>query len=192
MGNGYQLIQSLLAIASGGWLGSGFGFSQQKLFYLPIQYTDFIFAVFAEEFGFIGSCLLLLFLCSYATVGMVVALRTRSPLQRLTAIGAVVLLVGQALLNIGVAVGMMPTTGLPFPLFSYGGSSMIANLVLAGMLVRVAREMNEAGVVPLSPQAAGIPVSSTPVAESWLRIPSLPAEPSETVGRQSSGYNGGR
>lgn len=192
MGNGYQLIQSLLAIASGGWLGSGFGFSQQKLFYLPIQYTDFIFAVFAEEFGFIGSCLLLLFLCSYATVGMVVALRTRSPLQRLTAIGAVVLLVGQALLNIGVAVGMMPTTGLPFPLFSYGGSSMIANLVLAGMLVRVAREMNEAGVVPLSPQAAGIPVSPTPVAESWLRIPSLPAEPSETVGRQSSGYNGGR
>lgn len=152
MGNGYQLIQSLLAIASGGLLGSGFGFSQQKLFYLPIQYTDFIFAVFAEEFGFVGSCLLLLFLCTYATVGMVVALRTRSPLQRLTAIGAIVLLVGQALLNIAVAVGMMPTTGLPFPLFSYGGSSMIANLTLAGLLVRVAREMNEASVVTLQPQ----------------------------------------
>jgi cell division protein FtsW len=155
MGNGYQLIQSLLAIASGGLLGSGFGFSQQKLFYLPIQYTDFIFAVFAEEFGFVGSCLLLLFLCTYGTVGMVVALRTKSPLQRLTAIGAVVLLVGQALLNIAVAVGMMPTTGLPFPLFSYGGSSMIANLILAGLLVRVAREMNEASVVTLQPQAAG-------------------------------------
>ncbi|WP_008311875.1 FtsW/RodA/SpoVE family cell cycle protein [Leptolyngbya sp. PCC 6406] len=149
MGSGYQLIQSLLAIASGGLWGSGFGFSQQKLFYLPIQYTDFIFAVYAEEFGFVGCCLLLLFLCSYATVGMVVAQRARSPLQRLTAIGTVVLLVGQALFNIAVTVGLVPTTGLPFPLFSYGGSSMVANLMMAALLVRVAREVNEAGVVTL-------------------------------------------
>ena len=168
MGNGYQLIQSLLAIASGGWWGSGFGFSQQKLFYLPIQYTDFIFSVYAEEFGFVGSCLLLLFLCGYATVGMVVALRGQSPLQRLTATGAVILLVGQALLNIAVAVGMVPTTGLPFPLFSYGGSSMIANLTLASLLVRVAREMNEATVVSLEtgapdrPAAAPIPFPTPP------------------------------
>jgi cell division protein FtsW len=150
MGNGYQLIQSLLAIASGGLWGSGFGFSQQKLFYLPIQYTDFIFAVYAEEFGFIGSVLLLAFLCTYATLGMRVALRATKTLHRLVATGAIVLLVGQAFLNIAVAVGIMPTTGLPLPLFSYGGSSMISSLVIAALLVRVARESRESDVIPLS------------------------------------------
>ena len=148
-GNGYQLVQSLLAIGSGGWFGTGFGFSQQKLFYLPIQYTDFIFAVYAEEFGFIGSCLLLTLLLVYATLAMVVALHAQHPLQRLTAVGAMVLLVGQALLNIAVAVGALPTTGLPLPLFSYGGSSMIASLVTAALLTRVARENTEDNVLNL-------------------------------------------
>ncbi|MDA0867216.1 MAG: FtsW/RodA/SpoVE family cell cycle protein [Cyanobacteria bacterium] len=150
MGNGYQLIQSLLAIASGGFWGSGFGFSQQKLFYLPIQYTDFIFAVYAEEFGFIGSLVLLGFLCTYATLGMQVALKATKTLHRLVATGAIVLLVGQAFLNIAVAVGVMPTTGLPFPLFSYGGSSMISSLVIAALLVRVARESRESDVINLN------------------------------------------
>jgi cell division protein FtsW len=149
MQNGYQLIQSLLAIGSGGMWGTGFGLSQQKLFYLPIQYTDFIFAVFAEEFGFVGSLLLLLLLGAYATVGLRVAVKARNPVHQLVAIGIVVLLVGQSILNIGVATGALPTTGLPLPLFSYGGSSMIASLVLAGLLVRVARESNEAEVVSL-------------------------------------------
>ena len=148
-GNGYQLVQSLLAIGSGGWFGTGFGFSQQKLFYLPIQYTDFIFAVYAEEFGFIGSCLLLTLLLVYATLATLVALQAPQPLQRLTAVGAMVLLVGQSLLNIAVAVGALPTTGLPLPLFSYGGSSMIASLVIAALLTRVARETREDNVVAL-------------------------------------------
>lgn len=155
MGNGYQLIQSLLAIASGGLWGSGFGFSQQKLYYLPIQYTDFIFAVFAEEFGFVGCGLLLLLLCLYGSVGIGVALGARSSLQRLTATGAVVLLVGQALFNIAVTVGVVPTTGLPLPLISYGGSSMVANLLLAALLVRVAREVQGGGVVPLASFTSG-------------------------------------
>jgi cell division protein FtsW len=150
MQDGYQLIQSLLAIGSGGTWGSGFGLSQQKLFYLPIQYTDFIFSVFAEEFGFIGGLLLLIMLASYASLGGLVALKCRHPIYRLIAIGVVILLVGQSLLNIGVATGVLPTTGLPFPLFSYGGSSSIASLVLAGLLIRVARESNEATVIPLS------------------------------------------
>lgn len=147
--NGYQLIQSLLAIGSGGVGGVGFGMSQQKLFYLPIQYTDFIFAVFAEEFGFIGCFLLLLLLGAYATLGLKVALKARQSVHQLVAIGIVVLLVGQSLLNIGVATGALPTTGLPLPLFSYGGSSMIASLVSAALLIRVARESNEAEVLPL-------------------------------------------
>lgn len=147
--NGYQLIQSLLAIGSGGWGGVGYGMSQQKLFYLPIQYTDFIFSVFAEEFGLVGSLLLLLMLGAYATLGLQVAFKARTPVHQLVAIGIVVIMVGQALLNIGVATGVLPTTGLPFPLFSYGGSSMIASLVCAALLIRVARESNEAEVLSL-------------------------------------------
>jgi cell division protein FtsW len=150
--DGYQLIQSLLAVGSGGVWGTGFGLSQQKLFYLPIQYTDFIFAVFAEEFGFIGSLLLLLLLGIYGTLGLYVALKARKIVHQLVAIGAVILMVGQSLLNIGVATGALPTTGLPFPLFSYGGSSMIASLLAAGLLIRVARESSEAEVVSLSEQ----------------------------------------
>ncbi|MEO0755974.1 MAG: FtsW/RodA/SpoVE family cell cycle protein [Cyanobacteria bacterium J06648_16] len=145
--NGYQLIQSLLAIGSGQLWGTGFGLSQQKLFYLPIQYTDFIFAVFAEEFGFIGCMMLLLFLAVYSTVAVIVALKARSPVHQLIAIGCTVLLVGQAMINIGVASGALPTTGLPFPMMSYGGSSMISSLVIAGLLIRVAREAREADVV---------------------------------------------
>jgi cell division protein FtsW len=149
MNDGYQLVQSLLAVGSGGTWGSGFGLSQQKLFYLPIQYTDFIFAVFAEEFGFAGSILLLLMIMAYATVAVMVALKARNIVHQLIAIGAMILIVGQSLLNIGVATGVLPTTGLPLPFFSYGGNSMIASLISAGLLIRVARESSEAEVVSL-------------------------------------------
>lgn len=148
-GNGFQLIQSLLAIGSGGVTGVGYGMSMQKLSFLPIQFTDFIFAVFAEEFGLIGSFLLLLLLAAYATVGWRVSTKARTPVHQLVAIGITTLLVGQSLLNIGVATGALPTTGLPLPLFSYGGSSMIASLLCAGILIRVARESNEADVLSL-------------------------------------------
>lgn len=149
MGNGYQLVQSLLAVGSGGMWGTGFGLSQQKLFYLPIQYTDFIFAVFAEEFGFVGGVLLLLLLFTYASVALMVALKAKKVVYRLVAIGVTILMVGQSLMNIGVATGALPTTGLPLPLFSYGGNSMIASLLAAGILIRVARESSEAEVVSL-------------------------------------------
>ena len=152
--DGYQLIQSLLAVGSGGTWGTGFGLSQQKLFYLPIQYTDFIFAVFAEEFGFIGSLLLLLLLLGYATLALIVAFNARNAVHRLVAIGAMILMVGQSMLNIGVATGVLPTTGLPLPLVSYGGNSVIASLLIAGLLIRVARESSEAEVVAIQGQRA--------------------------------------
>jgi cell division protein FtsW len=148
-GDGYQLVQSLLAIGSGGATGTGYGLSQQKLFYLPFPDTDFIFAVFAEEFGMIGGILLLLMLLLYATLALRVAIKCRHPVKRLIAIGVMVIIVGQSLLNIGVATGALPTTGLPFPLFSYGGSSSLASLFLAGLLIRVAREENEGDVLSL-------------------------------------------
>ncbi|MEH1841025.1 MAG: FtsW/RodA/SpoVE family cell cycle protein [Nostoc sp.] len=148
-GDGYQLVQSLLAVGSGKTWGAGFGLSQQKLFYLPIQDTDFIFAVFAEEFGFVGSMVLLVLLATFATFGLIVALKAKNIVHRLVAIGVTILMVGQSLLHIGVATGSLPTTGLPLPMFSYGGNSMIASLIAAGLLIRVARESNEAEVVPL-------------------------------------------
>jgi len=149
MQDGYQLIQSLLAVGSGGIWGVGLGMSQQKLFYLPIQYSDFIFAVFAEEFGLVGGFSLLLMLAAYGTVALRVATRARNLESQLVAIGVMVVMVGQSLLNIGVATGVLPTTGLPLPFFSYGGSSMLASLLLSGLLIRVARESSEADVVSL-------------------------------------------
>lgn len=150
--NGYQLVQSLYAIGSGGLWGTGFGMGQQKLGYLPIQYTDFIFSVYAEEFGFIGAVMLLLFLAVFSTVALLVALKAKSSVNRLLAIGCMVLLVGQSLINIGVATGSLPTTGLPFPMMSYGGSSMMSSLVIAGLLIRVAREAHEADIVAMTEQ----------------------------------------
>lgn len=149
-GDGYQLVQSLLAIGSGGTTGSGYGLSQQKLFYLPFPDTDFIFAVFGEEFGFIGGILLLIMLFLYATLALIVAVKCRHRIKKLVAIGAMVILIGQSLLNIGVATGSLPTTGLPFPLFSYGGSSSLASLFLAALLIRVDREENDPDLVSTS------------------------------------------
>ncbi len=147
-GDGYQLVQSLLAIGSGGVFGEGFGLSTQKLQYLPIQSTDFIFAVFAEEFGFVGSVALLLFLLLFGFVGLRVALSCRSNQQRLVAMGCTTLLVGQSILNIAVASGAMPTTGLPLPMISYGGNSLMASLLICGLLIRCALESG--GLVPIS------------------------------------------
>ncbi|MEM8829367.1 MAG: FtsW/RodA/SpoVE family cell cycle protein [Cyanobacteria bacterium P01_G01_bin.19] len=144
---GYQLIQSLLAIASGSFNGSGFGLSQQKLSYLPIRSTDFIFAVYAEEFGFIGSILLLFLIIGYGTLALRVAIKCHETIPRLIAVGSMVFIVGQSLINIGVATGSLPTTGLPLPFFSYGINSIIASLLLAGLLVRVARESNTSEVI---------------------------------------------
>jgi cell division protein FtsW len=148
-GDGYQLVQSLLAVGSGGVTGVGYGLSQQKLFYLPIQYTDFIFSVFAEEFGFVGTTLLLSLIFIYGTVAMVVAIKCNHRTHRLIAVGAMVIIVGQSLLNIGVATGVLPTTGLPLPFFSYGGSSSLASLFLSALLIRVSRESKEAKVLKL-------------------------------------------
>lgn len=156
---GYQLIQSLLAIASGNLNGTGFGLSQQKLSYLPIRSTDFIFAVYAEEFGFVGCLLLLLLIIGYGTLALRVAIKCSRNLPRLVAVGAMVFIVGQSLINIGVATGSLPTTGLPLPFFSYGINSIVASLLLAGLLVRVARESSNSQVISLQGTSASSRIS---------------------------------
>jgi len=139
-GTGYQLVQSLLAIGSGGWFGEGYGLSTQKLQYLPFRSTDFIFSVFAEEFGFFGSIMLLLFLMLVAFLGLRVALLCTTNQSKLVAIGCSTILVGQSLMNIAVASGVMPTTGLPLPMISYGGSSLLSSLLIGGLLIRCSLE----------------------------------------------------
>ncbi|MDB9347682.1 FtsW/RodA/SpoVE family cell cycle protein [Nodularia spumigena] len=156
-GDGYQLVQSLLAVGSGQTWGAGFGLSQQKLFYLPIQDTDFIFSIFAEEFGFVGSIVLLILLAIFATLGLIVALKAKNLVNRLVAIGITTVIIGQSLLHIAVATGALPTTGLPLPMFSYGGNSMLSSLASMALLIRVARESSEAEVVPLrKPQSENL------------------------------------
>lgn len=136
---GYQLVQSLLAVGSGGFQGVGWGLSHQKLFYLPIESTDFIFSVVAEESGWIGSILLVILLTAYSWVGAVIVMRLREPLDRLIALGSLFLLLGQTAINIGVCLGLFPTTGLPFPFLSYGGNSILSSSFLAALLVHVSR-----------------------------------------------------
>ena len=137
---GFQLVQSLLAIGSGGLFGQGFGLSIQKLQYLPFMYTDFIFAIFAEEFGLLGSTLFLAFLVVFSYITLRIALKCRNNYTKLIAIGSGTLLIGQSIMHIAVATGSMPTTGLPLPFISYGGNSLIASFFIAGMLLRCSLE----------------------------------------------------
>ena len=137
---GFQLVQSLLAIGSGGLFGQGFGLSIQKLQYLPFMYTDFIFAIFAEEFGLLGSTLFLAFLVVFSYISLRIALKCRNNYTKLIAIGSGTLLIGQSIMHIAVATGSMPTTGLPLPFISYGGNSLIASFFMAGMLLRCSLE----------------------------------------------------
>jgi len=141
--SGYQLIQSLYAIGSGGVFGEGYGLSMQKLQYLPYRSTDFIFAVFAEEFGFFGSILLLSFLLVVAYLTLKISLNCKNNYSKLIAIGSGTILVGQSIMHIAVSSGAMPTTGLPFPLISYGGNSLISSLLIAALLVRSSIESSD-------------------------------------------------
>jgi len=138
--SGFQLVQSLLAIGSGGLFGQGFGLSIQKLQYLPFMYTDFIFAIFAEEFGLLGCFLFLGFLAIFSYISLRIALKCRNNYTKLVAIGCGVLLTGQSIMHIAVATGSMPTTGLPLPFISYGGNSLLASFFIAGMLLRCSLE----------------------------------------------------
>ena len=138
--SGFQLVQSLLAIGSGGFFGQGFGLSIQKLQYLPFMYTDFIFAIFAEEFGLLGCTLFLGFLAVFSYITVRIALKCRNNYTKLVSIGCGVLLIGQSIMHIAVATGSMPTTGLPLPFISYGGNSLIASFFIAGMLLRCSLE----------------------------------------------------
>ncbi len=138
LGGGYNVIQSRIAIGSGGFLGNGiFSGLQSQLNFLPAQHTDFIFSVVGEELGFVGTILLLGLYAVILWRGIKIALEARDLLGSLLAAGAVSFLFFHIIVNIGMAMGMLPATGLPLPFLSYGGSFMISNLMVIGILLNV-------------------------------------------------------
>jgi cell division protein FtsW len=139
-GDGFQLIQAQLAIGSGGTFGVGLGHSVQKMAFLPEAHTDMIFAVVVEELGVIGVLLVLGSFAVLAAVGIRIAMRARTRFSALLAAGITAMVVGQACVNIAGVTGVMPLTGIPLPLVSYGGSSIIVTLAALGLLANIATE----------------------------------------------------
>lgn len=138
-GAGFQIIQSFIALGSGGLLGVGLGQSKQKLFYLPASHTDFIFSIIGEELGFIGALSIVVLFGLFVWEGMKVVFRTYGTFERILSLGIVSLIALEAIINIGVTAGALPTKGLPLPFISYGGSGLIFHLMAIGLLLNVAR-----------------------------------------------------
>ena len=138
-GAGWQINQSLYAIGSGGLFGLGLGNSRQKYLYLPEPQNDFIFAVLAEELGFIGSIFVIILFALFVWRGIIIAIKAEDNFGTLIAIGITTMIGLQALINIAVVTNTIPVTGMPLPFFSYGGSAMLADLMAVGILLSVSR-----------------------------------------------------
>jgi len=138
-GDGFQIIQSLLAVGSGGVFGRGLMSGVQKLFYLPEPHTDFIYAVIGEELGLIGATCILLCFCVIAWRGLKVAARAHDTFGAFVALGLTTMIAVQALVNMSVVLGLMPTKGIPLPLVSAGGSSLLINLLGMGVLLNISQ-----------------------------------------------------
>jgi cell division protein FtsW len=138
-GASFQVQQSLIAIGSGGMFGRGFGQSVQKFTYLPEPIGDSIFAVAAEEFGFVGSVFLLLLFVLFAARGLKIASRTNQIFPRLMIVGIVIMIVSQAFVNIGAMLGVVPLSGITLPFVSHGGTSLFITLVEVGIVLHISR-----------------------------------------------------
>jgi cell division protein FtsW len=136
---GFQALQSLIAVGAGGLFGSGLGASRQKLFFLPYPHTDFIFAIVGEELGFIGSVAVVLCFGVIAWRGFRAARRAPDAFGGLLAAGATAMIVVQAAVNLSVVLALMPTKGIPLPFVSYGGSSLVASWIAAGLILNVSQ-----------------------------------------------------
>ncbi len=144
LGDGFQIIQSLIAVGTGGVSGRGLMNGVQKLFYLPEPHTEFIYAVIAEELGLIGATAVVLCFCVIAWRGLRTALRAPDGFGSLLALGLTTMVVAQAFFNISVVLGLLPTKGIPLPFVSAGGSSLLINLVGMGILLNVSQHASEA------------------------------------------------
>jgi cell division protein FtsW len=167
-GGGYQFYQAMVALGSGGLMGQGFGKGWQKFGFLPEPHNDFIFSMVGEEWGFLGVVVLVGLYLSLTLVGYRIARRAPDLFGQLLALGCANLIAVQGFLHMGVGVGLLPTTGLALPLFSYGRSNLLVTLAVLGILMAVARKtdvdwrpgMREAGrapdLTPLDRSARGV------------------------------------
>ncbi|HEX9111348.1 MAG TPA: putative lipid II flippase FtsW [Terriglobales bacterium] len=139
-GRGFHIIQSLIAVSTGGVTGLGLMEGKQKLFYLPEPHTDFIFAVTAEELGMVGALAVIILFAIFLWRGTRAALRTQDNFGRFLAVGVTSMIVLQAFINISVVLGLMPTKGIPLPFVSYGGSSLFVTLACVGVLLNITKQ----------------------------------------------------
>ena len=139
---GYQVQQSIIGIGSGGLFGVGLGNSAQKYYFLPERHTDFVFSIFAEEVGLVGTTLLLLLLFLYIYRGFRIAGQAPDIFGFLLASGLTIMIGAQVFINIGVATKLLPTTGMTLPFISYGGSSLLLSFVATGILLNISKQGN--------------------------------------------------
>ena len=147
---GYQILQSLYAIGSGGVFGLGFGKSRQKYLYLPFQYNDYIFAVICEELGLVGASLIIILLAALILRGYWVALHAQDRFSTVLAAGLITLIAVQTVLNLGVVTNLLPSTGIALPFFSYGGTALAVNLGEMGIVLSVSRHRGERKILEVS------------------------------------------
>ena len=150
LGDGFQMIQSMIAIATGGVTGRGLMGGVQKLFYLPEPHTDFIYSVIAEELGLIGASIVLTCFCVITWRGLRTALRAPDRFGSFLALGLTTMVAFQAFFNISVVLGMLPTKGIPLPFVSYGGSSLLINLLGMGILLNVSQHASSTHVITVT------------------------------------------
>ena len=143
---GYQIVQSLYSIGSGGWLGLGFGMSRQKYEYLPEEHNDYIFAIVCEELGYIGALLILLLFALLILRGFWIALHCRDRFSMLMASGLTTLFAIQVLLNIAVVTNLLPSTGISMPFFSYGGTALVMQLAQSGIMLNISRSITQSSI----------------------------------------------
>jgi cell division protein FtsW len=140
MGSSYQIKQSLIGLGTGGFAGAGLGASKQKYHFLPESHTDFVFSIIGEEFGFIGTTIILILFLVILWRGIAIARRAKNPFGQFLAVGLTMSLVLYAFINAGVVTMLLPTTGLPMPFLSYGGSSLLFVGVTVGILINISKQ----------------------------------------------------
>ena len=169
LGAGYQVVQSLIAVGSGGWRGMGFAEGRQKMLFLPFAHSDFIFAVICEELGVTGGLVLLGVFALFLWRGVRAALRAPDRFGTLLGLGIVTVIVTQALFNMSVVLALLPTKGIPLPFISYGGSSLVPTLFAVGILLNISQHANA--------KSATGSAHMTSDAESPRARPMIPATP---------------
>jgi cell division protein FtsW len=147
LGDGFQVIQSLIAVGTGGWMGRGLMAGVQKLYYLPYPHTDFIYAVIGEELGLLGTTVILACFCVIAWRGLRTSMRAPDRFGAFLALGLTAMVVVQAFFNISVVLGLLPTKGIPLPFVSFGGSSLLMSMVGMGILLNVSQHASASHIV---------------------------------------------